>query len=174
MILIDILTIPVLATGLEIAPILGALSATASAVGTVAGVISARNQAKAQENLAAADARQKQIEADAINRRAAIDLKRQRDLNRQRLARQSAQAARSGFEIGTGTPLDRLANNAATFETEAIDQFANRAQAADRRRFQGLLTREQGRLTGQALRADAISTGLSGIDKTATKFGGLF
>ena len=129
---------------------------------TAASVYASESQRKQVKAAADAENKERQAEAKALNRQAQINMARQRKLNRAILARQEAESVAAGVDTGTGTPLERLANNAATLEVQAIEQFREKTDLAEQRKRQGLLALAKGKSKASALRMESVSSVISG------------
>lgn len=126
-------------TGLEIAA-MGAM-----AVGSAVSAVSQISSGYAQRDALDYNARVAEMHAAAAEQSAALE----EETTRKRVSRVQgtvrARAAAAGLDIGEGSPLDVLAENAAEGELEALTARYSGAVEASRARSQANLSRYQGK-----------------------------
>ena len=142
----------------------------ATVASTAVTVSSQRDQAKSAAAFAEAEQKRAEEEAAAAELQAQEDLRRQRRINEQLLAAEEADVARSGLVSGVGTPLERLSQNAAILELNALEDFQNKRILSSEKRFRGLIGAQKGKAEASALRKRAIGTGIRGATQTAGIF----
>lgn len=153
--------------GLDVLTIAAYASIATSLAGAGYSAYASHQQGKAEEKMANYNAKLAQQEARNAELTAQENAKRQRKENRHRLAAIRSKVAKSGVAMGTGSPLDVLAQTAGNLELEALDLFR---EGELRRRSllnQASMSVYQGQQAKSAANTQAIGSLIGGVSSAA-------
>ena len=147
--------------------VLAYASIAASLAGAGISAYSAHQQGKAQEKMNLYNA---QVAKDAARNEEAVsreNVKRQREMNRRKLASIRGNMAKSGVNLGTGSALDVIGQSAGELEMAALDLFREHDARQRQLTAQAGMSVWQGSQAMEAAKMSAIGTLIGGVGQAA-------